>query len=199
MGNVLSPTDEGTGFPAWAGAAWDRAEVLRYGENPHQRAALYRSAFAGGSGLARRAAAARQADVLQQLRRHRRGPPCGVRLRRAVRRDHQAREPVRHRDRRRHRRGAPARARVRPGVGVRWCHRDEPAGLRGDGRAGQGHLHRGGVCAGLRRRRRRDPQPEAVDPAARVRAAAARRRGRDAAGQWRPADAVGRRCERARR
>ena len=52
MGNVLSPTDEGTGFPAWAGAAWDRADVLRYGENPHQRAALYRSAFVGGSGLA---------------------------------------------------------------------------------------------------------------------------------------------------
>src|SRR4051812_9057295 len=52
IGNVLSPTDEGTGFPAWAGAAWDRADVLRYGENPHQRAALYRSAFGGGSGLA---------------------------------------------------------------------------------------------------------------------------------------------------
>jgi phosphoribosylaminoimidazolecarboxamide formyltransferase/IMP cyclohydrolase len=40
MGNVLSPDDE-TGFPAWAAAAWDRAAVLRYGENPHQRAALY--------------------------------------------------------------------------------------------------------------------------------------------------------------
>jgi phosphoribosylaminoimidazolecarboxamide formyltransferase/IMP cyclohydrolase len=30
-----------TGWPAFAGAAWSRAEVLRYGENPHQRAALY--------------------------------------------------------------------------------------------------------------------------------------------------------------
>jgi len=51
LGNVLSPTDDGSGFPAWAGAAWDRADVLRYGENPHQRAALYRSAH-GGEGLA---------------------------------------------------------------------------------------------------------------------------------------------------
>jgi phosphoribosylaminoimidazolecarboxamide formyltransferase/IMP cyclohydrolase len=32
-----------TGWPAFAGAAWSRAEVLRYGENPHQKAALYRS------------------------------------------------------------------------------------------------------------------------------------------------------------
>jgi phosphoribosylaminoimidazolecarboxamide formyltransferase/IMP cyclohydrolase len=52
MGNVLSPTDDGTGFPAWVGAAWDRTDVLRYGENPHQRAALYRSAHVAPSGLA---------------------------------------------------------------------------------------------------------------------------------------------------
>ncbi len=42
MGNVVADTSGGTGFPAWTGATWDRAEVLRYGENPHQRAALYR-------------------------------------------------------------------------------------------------------------------------------------------------------------
>jgi phosphoribosylaminoimidazolecarboxamide formyltransferase / IMP cyclohydrolase len=46
MGNVLAPSDDGTGFPAWVGATWDRADVLRYGENPHQRAALYRNGFA---------------------------------------------------------------------------------------------------------------------------------------------------------
>ena len=28
-------------FPSWAGATWERANVLRYGENPHQQAALY--------------------------------------------------------------------------------------------------------------------------------------------------------------
>ena len=42
MGSVLAPTDEGSGFPGWIAGSWDRAEVLRYGENPHQRAALYR-------------------------------------------------------------------------------------------------------------------------------------------------------------
>ncbi|WP_019148189.1 bifunctional phosphoribosylaminoimidazolecarboxamide formyltransferase/IMP cyclohydrolase [Timonella senegalensis] len=45
MGNVVSATDEvegeSTGFPAWVGATWGRKNVLRYGENPHQRAALY--------------------------------------------------------------------------------------------------------------------------------------------------------------
>ena len=30
-----------SGFPAWVGATWQREEVLRYGENPHQGAALY--------------------------------------------------------------------------------------------------------------------------------------------------------------
>ncbi|MGH3095770.1 MAG: bifunctional phosphoribosylaminoimidazolecarboxamide formyltransferase/IMP cyclohydrolase [Streptosporangiales bacterium] len=42
MGSVLAPPEDGSGFPTWTGAAWDRAAVLRYGENPHQRAALYR-------------------------------------------------------------------------------------------------------------------------------------------------------------
>ncbi len=28
-------------FPTWVGGAWQRADVLRYGENPHQQAALY--------------------------------------------------------------------------------------------------------------------------------------------------------------
>jgi phosphoribosylaminoimidazolecarboxamide formyltransferase/IMP cyclohydrolase len=28
-------------FPEWAGASWNRTAVLRYGENPHQAAALY--------------------------------------------------------------------------------------------------------------------------------------------------------------
>jgi phosphoribosylaminoimidazolecarboxamide formyltransferase/IMP cyclohydrolase len=41
MGDVLAADDE-TGFPGWTAASWDRADVLRYGENPHQRAALYR-------------------------------------------------------------------------------------------------------------------------------------------------------------
>jgi phosphoribosylaminoimidazolecarboxamide formyltransferase/IMP cyclohydrolase len=41
MGNVLVDTGDGTGFPAFTGATWKRRAVLRYGENPHQPAALY--------------------------------------------------------------------------------------------------------------------------------------------------------------
>jgi phosphoribosylaminoimidazolecarboxamide formyltransferase / IMP cyclohydrolase len=48
MGSVLAPETD-TVFPAWVAASWDRADVLRYGENPHQGAALYRS---GQPGLA---------------------------------------------------------------------------------------------------------------------------------------------------
>ena len=48
LGNVVVPDE--TGFPTWLGASWQRAEVLRYGENPHQPAALYRGV--AGDGLA---------------------------------------------------------------------------------------------------------------------------------------------------
>lgn len=55
MGNVATTTDEvdgvSTGFPAWVGATWERADVLRYGENPHQRAAVYTQGH-GTAGLA---------------------------------------------------------------------------------------------------------------------------------------------------
>jgi phosphoribosylaminoimidazolecarboxamide formyltransferase/IMP cyclohydrolase len=50
MGNVLTDTSDGQGFPAWVGGTWDKAAVLRYGENPHQSAALYLNGF--GTGLA---------------------------------------------------------------------------------------------------------------------------------------------------
>ncbi|MFI0485519.1 bifunctional phosphoribosylaminoimidazolecarboxamide formyltransferase/IMP cyclohydrolase [Actinomadura sp. 9N215] len=39
-----------TRWPDFLGATWERSNTLRYGENPHQRAALYRSP--GASGLA---------------------------------------------------------------------------------------------------------------------------------------------------
>ncbi len=45
MGSALVPDDASDGFPAWIGATWDRSAVLRYGENPHQRAALYTNAY----------------------------------------------------------------------------------------------------------------------------------------------------------
>ena len=39
-----------TGWPDLAAAVWDRRAVLRYGENPHQRAALYLAAGSRGTG-----------------------------------------------------------------------------------------------------------------------------------------------------
>ena len=34
-------TSGDSGFPGWIAGSWERAAVLRYGENPHQAAALY--------------------------------------------------------------------------------------------------------------------------------------------------------------
>ncbi len=43
-------TAHDTGLPDVIGGLWARGEVLRYGENPHQRAALYRPGDPGGTG-----------------------------------------------------------------------------------------------------------------------------------------------------
>ena len=94
--------DDAPAFRAFGGKL---AEALRYGENPHQSAAFYRTPRAA---LRRRhrAAGAGQGALLQQSQRHRRG----LRMRRRVRsqahrgrRHHQARQPLRRR------RGAAAR------------------------------------------------------------------------------------------
>jgi len=50
MGNVVAP-DDAAGFPGWVGFSATRVASLRYGENPHQRAALYVNEF-GAAGLA---------------------------------------------------------------------------------------------------------------------------------------------------
>ena len=39
LSGVVSPKD---GWPDWTGATWEKVSGLRYGENPHQQAALYR-------------------------------------------------------------------------------------------------------------------------------------------------------------
>lgn len=56
MGSVLTDSTKDaagipTGFPAWIAGTYDKATVLRYGENPHQAAALYTNGF-GFPGLA---------------------------------------------------------------------------------------------------------------------------------------------------
>ncbi|WP_241385475.1 bifunctional phosphoribosylaminoimidazolecarboxamide formyltransferase/IMP cyclohydrolase [Rhodococcus sp. CH91] len=50
-GDYAKPEGDESQFPAWTGATWTRANVLRYGENPHQAAALYVEG-AGEPGLA---------------------------------------------------------------------------------------------------------------------------------------------------
>ena len=41
LGATLAVDDAAGGYPGWIGRDWERAAVLRYGENPHQSAALY--------------------------------------------------------------------------------------------------------------------------------------------------------------
>ena len=55
MGSVVTDLSEGTGFPRWVGGTWEKVTGLRYGENPHQPAALYRT-----SGASRGLASAQQ-------------------------------------------------------------------------------------------------------------------------------------------
>ena len=55
MGSVVTDLSDGTGFPRWIGGTWEKVTGLRYGENPHQPAALYRT-----SGTARGLASAQQ-------------------------------------------------------------------------------------------------------------------------------------------
>ncbi|BBY64990.1 bifunctional phosphoribosylaminoimidazolecarboxamide formyltransferase/IMP cyclohydrolase [Mycolicibacterium helvum] len=53
MGSVLAPAEDDGGrlLPPWFGRTWRRTSQLRYGENPHQQAALY-SDDGGWPGLA---------------------------------------------------------------------------------------------------------------------------------------------------
>ncbi|RFD25791.1 bifunctional phosphoribosylaminoimidazolecarboxamide formyltransferase/inosine monophosphate cyclohydrolase [Mycobacterium uberis] len=41
MQSTLTPEQPATAFPQWFGRSWRRLAMLRYGENPHQQAALY--------------------------------------------------------------------------------------------------------------------------------------------------------------
>ncbi|MEX0913874.1 MAG: bifunctional phosphoribosylaminoimidazolecarboxamide formyltransferase/IMP cyclohydrolase, partial [Demequina sp.] len=48
MGAVVAPDDDGTGLPGWMAASFTKEATLRYGENPHQGAALYRDGLVSG-------------------------------------------------------------------------------------------------------------------------------------------------------
>lgn len=51
MDSTLAPEADSAALPPWFGRTWRRTAALRYGENPHQRAALYRDDV-GWPGLA---------------------------------------------------------------------------------------------------------------------------------------------------
>ena len=87
--------------PSTSRSAYEKFLDLSYGENPHQRAALYAEV---GRALARALAgleAARPGALLQQRPRPRLGAAAARRLRRAGLRDRQAQQPLRGGDRRR--------------------------------------------------------------------------------------------------
>ena len=122
----LRAADDDARFPDFLGA--DLRAHRTSCATARTRTSPPRSTSTAPAAARRGRAAARQGDVVQQLHGHRRRPPCRVRPRRALRRDHQARQPVRHRDRRGRRRGAPQGARLRPAVRVRRRHRRQPPG-----------------------------------------------------------------------
>ena len=110
--------------------------VLRYGENPHQHAALYTNGFQPQPALAQ----ATQLHGKEMSYNNYVDADAAVRAAydhgdQPTVADHQARQPVRHRRRRRRRRRPPQGPRVRPGVGLRRHHRHQPPGHRRDGRA----------------------------------------------------------------
>ncbi len=198
LGNVYAPTDGGSGFPEWFGASWHRAEVLRYGENPHQRAALYRADH-GARGLAQARVlhgkamsynnyvdtdAARRAaydftEPCVAIIKH--ANPCGIAL----------------------------------GADIAEAHRKanacDPASAYGGVIATNRHVSLAlaeqiadifteVVCApGLRRRRARSVDHQEESAAARLRGHAPRPHRRDPTDQWRPADAKRRRHRIGRR
>ncbi len=140
--------------PTSLGAVFDRRKTCCATARTRTRPPRSTPPPPGPAGLAGRAAA-RQGDVLQQLRGHRGRPPGRLRPR-PSRASRSSSTPTRAASRRHgRRRGAPQGARLRPAVRVRRRHRRQPAGVGGDGRAGRRDLHRGHRGARLRGRRRR--------------------------------------------
>ena len=130
------------------------AQSLRYGENPHQRAALYSDGT--GLGVASGQPAARQRTQLQQPRRSRRLLGAGQEFDRACRRHHQAHQPLRRGHRRHRPRGLSAGPRVRSGLRLRRRHRHQPRRRRRSRRRNRQALRRSHRRPGLHPR---SPRP----------------------------------------
>src|SRR5262249_3200665 len=121
------------GFPSFLDVRWERKQSLRYGENPHQKAAVYVNPLHRRASVRRRRrGAARQGAVVQQHPRPRQRVEPGARVRRAGGGVHQAQQPLRRRGRRDARRGVPEGVRGRPAQRLRRRAGVQPRGGRGD-------------------------------------------------------------------
>ena len=137
MGSVVTDLSDGTGFPRWMGGTWEKVTGLRYGENPHQPAALYRvtgatRGFANAQQLhgkemsynnyvdadaARRSAGDFDEPAVAIIKH---ANPCGIATRIG------------------HRRGPSQSPRLRSDLGVRGRDRGQSASQCGDGPPSRG-------------------------------------------------------------
>jgi phosphoribosylaminoimidazolecarboxamide formyltransferase/IMP cyclohydrolase len=85
-------------YPAEITRSFRLVDTLRYGENPHQSAALYSAADATANSLVRAEILHRQGALLQQLARSRQRARCRALVSDAGRRRAQAQQPVRRSD-----------------------------------------------------------------------------------------------------
>ncbi len=152
------------GAPAFVGLALEKVGDLRYGENPHQRGALYRGrAGAGPLGGARGTAG--QGDVVQQLAGRRGRRVAGRGAPRARVRDRQAQQPVRGGRAGHPRRVVPARVRRATRCQRVRRHRGVPR-RRADGAAAEAMREvftEVVVAPGVRRPRRSRPSRSATN------------------------------------
>ncbi len=145
---------------------------MRYGENPHQRAAFYRDEAPAAGSHRHVSPAAGQGALVQQRRRRRRRMGVRQDARRAGVRHRQARESLRRRGRRRARSTPIAAAfATDPTSAFGGIIAFNRAGRRRDARGGGRAVPRGADCACLHRRRAGGDRAQDECPRARGRAA----------------------------
>ena len=147
----------GNTFPRRLAMVLEKVDDLRYGENPHQRAAFYRETTHRSGTLADATQIAgdrpsfnnlMDLDAAYRIARDYTGPDRG---------DREAHRSGRHRLARRAGRGLPPRARDRPGRLVRRHRRGQPRARRRDRARDRGQLVRGGGRARVQPGGARDP------------------------------------------
>ena len=188
-------------FPEHLTVSYEKELDLAYGENPHQRAALYSEVgvrshiLSGVAKLHGRALSFNNVLDLDSARR------LNEDFEPARLHDRQAQQPLRGGDRRGRARRLPQGAGLRPGLRLRRRDRDQPAGERRAGRGAARELRRGAAGARLRGRRAGGAAAEGGDPHPRRRGAAPGRPGRTRrqTGPRRPPDPGPRRRPRAAR